>query len=218
MDLVSESITIRDMATTRYAECLELQRALVAQRIAGDIPDTLIITEHHPVFTLGVRPGADKHLLASRPFLEAQGVEVCKTNRGGDITYHGPGQLVIYPIISLRERQDLHRYLRDLEDVIIRALRRFGLSGGRRDGKTGIWLESRKIAAIGVAVKRWVAYHGFALNVSPDLTPFSWIVPCGITDGSVTSMERELGRLVDMTAVKDALTLEFTEVFATLRG
>ena len=158
---------------------------------------------------------------ASRPFdlgledkLADLGIETFQSNRGGDITYHGPGQLVGYPILSLQHRRDLHAYLRDLEEAVIRALRHFGLESTRREGKTGIWLETRKICAIGVAVKSWVTYHGFALNVDPDLSHFNGIVPCGITDGTVTSMKRELGQQVEIESVKAALAVELNALFA----
>ena len=145
--------------------------------------------------------------------LKAQGVSVIHSNRGGDITYHGPGQIVGYPIISLQERRDLHAYLRDLEQVVIRTLATFGLETARRDGKTGIWLGERKICAIGVAVRTWVTYHGFALNVNPDMSHFTGIVPCGITDGTVTSMQAELGETIDLGIVKARLAVEFQKVF-----
>ena len=151
----------------------------------------------------------------TQPLLEKAGIEVHKTNRGGDITYHGPGQLVGYPIISLRARPDLHAYLRSLEEVIIQTIADFGLTGERRAGKTGIWLGHRKIAAIGIAVKGWITYHGFALNVSTDLNHFSGIVPCGITDGTVTSMERECGAPPTMTAVKAAVARHFEAQFSS---
>ena len=186
---------------------------LVDRRRAGECPDTLVLTEHEPVYTIGVRPGADQHLVWTKALLEEQGIEVVKTNRGGDITYHGPGQLVGYPVMSLQERRDLHAYLRDLEEVLIRTVGHFGLEAGRREGKTGIWIEDRKIAAIGVAVKSWTTYHGFALNVDPDLRHFTGIVPCGITEGSVTSLEEECDRPPLMGQVKSRLILEFWKLF-----
>jgi lipoyl(octanoyl) transferase len=182
---------------------------LVARRLAGEIGDTLVFTEHEPVYTLGVRLGATRHLLWDAGELARRGIEVVETNRGGDITYHGPGQIVGYPIISLIARKDLHAYLRFLEQVLINALGNLGLAAARRPGQTGIWLGSRKIAAIGVAVKRWVTYHGFALNVNNDLAPFTGIVPCGIADGTVTSLRQELGREFDLAEVKTVLAAEF---------
>lgn len=214
MDSTMSKLEVRDWGRTRYTDALARQKVAIAQRRAGSVPDLLIFTEHAPVYTIGARIGAAKHLLWDLDRLAREGIEVHETNRGGDITYHGPGQLVGYPIISLREHRDLHAYLRSLEEVLIRTVNAFGLSGSRRDGKTGIWIEDRKIAAIGVAVKSWITYHGFALNVAPDLTHFSGIVPCGITDGFVTSMEKELGKPVPMNEVKRILARAFDEVFS----
>ena len=188
----STGVTV-DWGRTRYRDAWSRQDELVAARLAGTAPDTLVFTEHEPVFTLGVRRGAEQNLVWTPPQLARQGIEVVPTNRGGDITYHGPGQIVGYPIVSLDSRRDLHAYLRFLEQVLIDTVARHGLVAGRREGKTGIWLGTRKIAAIGVAVKRWVAHHGFALNVSTNLGHFAGIVPCGITDGTVTSLAAELG-------------------------
>ncbi|MDP0500018.1 MAG: lipoyl(octanoyl) transferase LipB [Verrucomicrobiota bacterium JB022] len=200
---------------TRYRDALARQQVLVAQRLAKAVPDTLVLTEHEPVYTLGARPGADQHLLWDEATRATAGVEVVKINRGGDVTFHGPGQLVGYAFLDLTERgRDLHAYLRQLEEALIQALAGFGLEAGRREGKTGIWLAERKIAAIGVAVRRWVTYHGFALNVSTDLRYFGGIVPCGITDGSVTSLEAELGQPVDAKAVAEAVTTSFWRQFA----
>jgi lipoate-protein ligase B len=175
---------------TDYADALERQFELVRQRQAGLIPDTLVLTEHRPVYTTGSRAGADKHILWDSPTRAARGVAVHASNRGGDATHHGPGQLVGYPIVLLPpERRDLHRYLRDLEEVLIRSLARYDLTPTRRDSLTGVWLENRKIAALGVAVKSWVTHHGFALNVSNDLSLFDGLIPCGLTPetGSVTT-------------------------------
>lgn len=202
-------LAVVDWGRTRYADAFARQDALVARRIAGEIGDTLVFTEHEPVFTIGMRGGAEAHLVWNDEQLARAGVEVAKTNRGGDITYHGPGQIVGYPIVSLATRRDLHAYLRFLEQVLINTAGTFGLAADRRPGKTGIWLGSRKIAAIGVAVKRWTTYHGFALNVNTDLTPFSGIVPCGITDGTVTSLQQELGRVIDEAEVKRVLAAGF---------
>lgn len=200
-----------DWGRTRYAEAWRRQEEVVARRIAGEIGDTLIFTEHEPVFTLGLRSGADTHLVWNAERLEREGIEVVRSNRGGDITYHGPGQLVGYPIVSLAGRRDLHAYLRFLEQVLINSLGSLGLAAARREGKTGIWLGRRKIAALGVAVRRWVTYHGFALNVNAHLEHFAGIVPCGISasDGTVTSMQAELGREVDFAEVKRVVAAEF---------
>ncbi len=200
-----------DWGRTPYREAQRRQDEQVARRIAGEIGDTLVFTEHDPVFTVGLRRGAETNLVWNPAQLRQAGVDVMKTNRGGDITYHGPGQVVGYPIVSLVPRPDLHAYLRLLEQVMINGLGSLGLAASRRPGKTGIWLGHRKIAAIGVAVRRWIAYHGFALNVDPDLAHFGGIVPCGIgaADGSVTSMRAELGRAVDLAEVRQVLAVEF---------
>ncbi len=200
-----------DWGRTRYEAAWRAQDELVARRIACEIGDTLVFTEHEPVYTLGLRGGAEQNLVWDPARLAREGIEVVKTNRGGDITYHGPGQIVGYPIVSLASRKDLHAYLRFLEQVLINSLGSLGLAAARREGKTGIWLGPRKIAAIGVAVKRWVAYHGFALNVNADLAHFQGIVPCGISaaDGTVTSLQAELGHAVDLAEVKAVLAAEF---------
>ncbi|HLP06975.1 MAG TPA: lipoyl(octanoyl) transferase LipB [Opitutaceae bacterium] len=202
--------TTVDWGRTRYRDAWQRQDELVAARLAGSTPDTLVFTEHEPVFTMGMRRGAEQNLVWTPPQLAAQGIEVVPTNRGGDITYHGPGQIVGYPIVSLEPRRDLHAYLRFLEQVLIDTVARHGLVAARRDGKTGIWLGTRKIAAIGVAVKRWVAHHGFALNVATNLGHFGGIVPCGITDGTVTSLAAELGpRCPSLEQVRADLAAEF---------
>jgi len=205
------ALDLVDWGRTAYADAWRRQEELVAARNEGRAPDTLVFTEHNPVFTMGVRRGAEQNLLWQQAELARRGIELVTTNRGGDITYHGPGQIVGYPIVNLAPRKDLHAYLRFLEDVMIASVARFGLTAGRNPGKTGIWIEKRKIAAIGVAVKKWTTFHGFALNVNTDLTPFTGIIPCGITaaDGSVTSMHLELHHPVDFAAVKHTLAAEF---------
>jgi lipoyl(octanoyl) transferase len=204
-------LSVLDWGRTGYRKAWSMQDALVQDRLAGAIGDTLVFTEHDPVYTIGARPGADKHLLVDEPAAGRLGIEVVRTNRGGDITYHGPGQIVGYPVVDLSPRRDLHAYLRLLEQVLINTLGMLGLAAARREGKTGIWLEKRKIAAIGVASRRWVTYHGFALNVNVELAPFAGIIPCGITDGTVTSMAVELKREVDAAEVKRVLATEFAD-------
>ncbi len=207
----SPPVAVVDWGRTRYEPARLAQEALVAQRLAGEIGDTLVFTEHDPVFTVGLRTGAEQHLVWDSVRLAAEGVEVVKTNRGGDITYHGPGQLVGYPIVSLSARQDLHAYLRFLEDVLINSVGTLGLVATRRPGLTGIWIGPRKVAALGVAVRRWVTYHGFALNVNAHLPHFAGIVPCGIaaSDGTVTSLHAELGQTHDLDEVKTIVAREF---------
>jgi lipoyl(octanoyl) transferase len=209
--------TVLDWGRTRYEAAWRAQDELVAKRIAGEIGDTLVFTEHDPVYTVGLRSGAEANLVWDPAHLAREGIEVVKTNRGGDITYHGPGQIVGYPIVDLSPRKDLHEYLRFLEQVMINTVGTFGLVATRREGKTGIWVGTRKVAAIGVAVRRWVAYHGFALNVNANLSHFQGIVPCGIsaTEGTVTSLQAELGSELDMAAVKNRLAIEFRDLLPT---
>ena len=197
----------------RYDEAWALQRRLVDERLRSEIPDTLILLEHPPVITLG-RSGTPEHLLGSEAELEKRGVAFVETDRGGDITFHGPGQIVGYAIVDIDARgRDLHRYLRDLETVVIRALAEFRIRAGRAQGLTGVWVGDAKVAAIGIRVSRWVTHHGFALNVDTDLSYFDLIVPCGIADRRVTSMESLLGHPVDRERVEDALGRAFAEVF-----
>jgi len=177
-----------------YSEALELQRSLARDRIAGVIPqDVLLLVEHPPVVTLG-RSSKEKHLLASPEFLSSKGVELFEVERGGDVTFHGPGQLVGYPIVDLkRHKQDLHWYLRQLEQTLIDSLAVIGIPAEQNAGLTGVWTRGRKIASIGVHARDWVTWHGFALNVTTDLSFFDLIVPCGIGGVEMTSIARELG-------------------------
>lgn len=200
-----------DWGRTRHADATARQLALVDDRLLGKAGDSLVFTEHEPVYTLGLRAGAAAHLLWDDAERARRGIGLEQTGRGGDITYHGPGQIVGYPIVSLAQSRDLHAYLRFLEQVVIDALAELGLAGSRREGLTGIWIGPRKIAAIGVAARRWVTYHGFALNLDPDLTPFSGIVPCGIpsAQGTVTSVAAELGRAPEAAKVKGLLADAF---------
>ena len=212
-------IDVRRLGVIGYAEALDLQQALVDSRRAGRIPDTLLLLEHPPVITLGVKTrGSRDHVLASAEALGEAGVEVHDTGRGGDVTYHGPGQLVGYPIFDLNpDRRDVHRYVRDLEEMLIRAVARLGVEAGRVEGLTGVWVGPRgreeKVAAIGIRISRWITSHGFALNVSADLDHFKLIVPCGIADHGVTSLERLLGRAVGMAEVEAAVEAETRALF-----
>jgi lipoyl(octanoyl) transferase len=199
-----------------YAEALALQRELVEERRAGRIGDVLLLVEHPHVLTLGVRgDGGRSHILAPAERLAALDVAVHEAGRGGDITYHGPGQLIGYPIIDLKpDRCDVHRYVRDLEEVLIRVAADYGIRAGRLSGLTGVWVGGEKLAAIGVRIARWITSHGFALNVSTDLDFFKLIVPCGITDRGVTSLTAQLGRPLDWKAVEDQVVSHFADVFA----
>lgn len=207
----SDSLPFVDWGRTRHAEATARQLRLVDDRISGIAADTLVFTEHDPVYTLGLRAGAASHLLWDDAERTRRGIGLEQTGRGGDVTYHGPGQIVGYPIVSLERSRDLHAYLRFLEQVVIDALAEISLDATRREGLTGIWIGPRKIAAVGVAARRWVTYHGFALNLDPDLTPFSGIVPCGIpsAQGTVTSVAAELGRAPGAAAVKSLLAAAF---------
>jgi lipoyl(octanoyl) transferase len=209
---------VRRLGVVPYAEALALQQALAEERKAQRIPDTLLLLQHPHVLTLGVRgDGGRSHILAGDDLLAARGIEVFETGRGGDITYHGPGQLVGYPIVSLKpDRLDVHRYVRDLEEVLIRTAADYGIDAGRTEGLTGVWAgaeKREKVAAIGVRISRWVTSHGFALNVTTKLDYFDLIVPCGIADRGVTSIERLVGRAVEMSDVENRLVAHFAAVF-----
>ena len=199
-----------------YAEALDKQYALAEQRGRGAVPDTLLLLEHPSTITLG-RRAQDTDLLASETDLLAQGIAVERVDRGGEITYHGPGQLVGYPVLDLRRHgQDLHKYLRDLEEVLIQTLAAFGLNGERVPGRTGVWVSDRKIAAIGIKVSRWISLHGFALNIAADLAPFRTLfVPCGIHDKDVTSLKELLGADTPARTEVEAVLLQ---KFAVILG
>jgi lipoyl(octanoyl) transferase len=201
----------RDLGRMRWAEAYALQQALVEQRKRDEIGDQLVFVEHPHVVTMG-RNGHDENVLASEEILAKSGIEFHHTNRGGDVTYHGPGQIVGYPILNLNEwKRDVHEYVRALEAVIIESLRGFGVRGERSAGATGVWVGEAKICAIGVHISRWVTSHGFALNVDTDLKYFQYIVPCGLTR-PVTSLEA-LGIAVAHDEVKAALRSNFAKVF-----
>jgi lipoyl(octanoyl) transferase len=211
----TRELAVRRLGTLAYADGLELQQSLVEERRAGRIPDTLLLLQHPHVLTLGVkRDAARTHVIAPAEELAARGVEVVEAGRGGDVTYHGPGQLVAYPILDLRpDRCDVHRYVRDLEEVMNRLAADYGLAGARIPGLSGTWIGDRKIGAVGVRISRWITSHGVAFNVTTDLACFELIVPCGIPDKGVTSLARELGRDVSMPEVEDHLAGRFAEVF-----
>jgi lipoyl(octanoyl) transferase len=201
------------MGLVSYREALALQHGLSEHRRAGELPDTLLLLEHTPVITLG-RNARREHILSDPQQLQQEGIEVVETNRGGDVTYHGPGQLVGYPILDLgRIRRDVVWYLRTLEEVLIQTVRELGLPAARRMGMTGVWVGECKVAAIGVHISRWITSHGFALNVSTDLTAFRHIVPCGISAYPVGSLHALLGRAVDRAALEQSFVLHFGELF-----
>jgi lipoyl(octanoyl) transferase len=207
-------IEVRSLGVIGYQDALDLQASLVDERKQDRIPDQLLLLEHPPVITLGARTRNDRtHVLATDAALASLGVGLFETGRGGDVTYHGPGQLVGYPIISLRERRDVHRYVRDVEEVLIRAAADFGITAVRVNGLTGAWVGQEKLAAIGVRISRWITSHGFALNVNTNLSHFQLIVPCGIGDRGVTSMQRLLGRSIPLMDVERAVVRAFADVF-----
>jgi lipoyl(octanoyl) transferase len=205
---------VRRLGTVPYGDALSLQAELVRQRRAGEIPDTLLLLEHPHVITLGSGWHADNVLVTEEERAE-RGIELFETGRGGDVTYHGPGQLVGYPILDLKpDRCDLHAYLRDLEETLIRTLADYGFAAGRVPGLTGAWVGDDKIAAIGVRVSSgWITSHGFALNVATDLAYFGTIVPCGIRDHGVGSLRSLLGWAPPMREVEDRVVRHFCEVF-----
>jgi lipoic acid synthetase len=207
------SMFLLNLSLEPYDRALELQHRLVAARKEGRGEDVLILLEHPPVITLGRR--ADRsHITASPDLLTRLGIQIHRVERGGDVTYHGPGQIVGYPILDLRQhRQDVGWYIYSLEEVIIRALADFGIAAQQVKGAVGVWVGDKKIAAIGARIESWVTYHGFALNADPDLRYFDLIVPCGIRDKAVTSMRRVLERPVDVEAVRSRLAQRFGEVF-----
>jgi lipoate-protein ligase B len=209
-------VLVLNLGRESYTETWDLQHQLVKARQAGRIDDVLLLVEHPPVITLG-RAANAAHILAASEELAEAGVEVHRVERGGDVTYHGPGQLVGYPILSLGTYHiGPSDYMHALEEVLIRTLRDFGVPGNRRDGIIGVWAQGGKIAALGARIERGVTYHGFALNVAPNLAHFGLIIPCGLTDTPVTSMERELNRRVPMQLVRERLVQHFGEVFGVM--
>src|SRR4051812_48928969 len=192
-----------------------MQKALVEDRRAGRIPDLLLLLQHPPVITLGVRRSSRTNVVATDQRLAELGIEIAETGRGGDVTYHGPGQVVGYPILDLNpDRRDVHRYVRDLEEVMIRVCADYGIDAARIDGLSGTWVGDSKIGAIGVRISRWITSHGFAFNVNTSLDAFTLIVPCGIADRGVTSLAQLTGREVRIGEVENRLVTRFAEVFA----
>ena len=206
-------LAVHRLGRVRYADGLALQARLVALRQAEAVPDTLLLLEHEPVFTLG-RNARTANVLFPEEELRRRGFDVHETGRGGDVTYHGPGQVVGYPILLLGpDRRDVHRYVRDLEEVMLRTCADYGLAASRIAGLSGAWVGEEKIGAIGVRIARWVTSHGFAFNVATDLSPFDLIVPCGIRGRGVTSLARLLGSPVPSAGVEDHLAAHVAAVF-----
>ncbi|MFQ6130803.1 MAG: lipoyl(octanoyl) transferase LipB [Armatimonadota bacterium] len=212
------SLRVLELGTVRYDEALALQHRMVEQRRAGEVADTVLLLEHPPVVTVG-RGDGGKGLRCSPEELARRGIELFEVERGGQTTYHGPGQLVCYPILDLAGlNKDLHWYLRALEEAVIAAVDRFGLRAVRREGLTGVWLPAGKLCAIGVAVRHWITFHGLALNVDVDMEPFALIDPCGLAEQGVTSMRQALGRQVCMQEVREAVVQSLAEVFGFARA
>ena len=210
----TRALDVRRLGVVGYAEALGIQERLVRARRTGEVEDQLLLLEHPHVITLG-SSSAEEHILIDADERAARGIELFETGRGGDVTYHGPGQLIGYPILDLKpDRKDLHRYLRDIEQVLIDVLETLGVEGQRAEGYTGVWVEDRKVAAIGVRVSSgWITSHGFALNVRPDLSYFGTIVPCGIADRAVTSLQELLGRPIEVEEVLPAVQEAFAGRF-----
>lgn len=205
-------LDVRRLGRISYADGLALQERLVDERKRGAVGDTLLLLEHTPVVTLG-RNARAENLLIPEDLLRARGVDLFEAGRGGDVTYHGPGQVVGYPIIEIPEgRRDVHRYVRDLEEVMIRVCGHYGFAARRIPGKSGTFVGENKIGAIGVRISRWVTSHGFAFNVNTDLQGFDLIVPCGLRDQGVTSLKKLMGRQVDQREVENLLATRFVEV------
>ncbi|MBH17240.1 MAG: lipoyl(octanoyl) transferase [Acidobacteria bacterium] len=208
-------LEVRPLGTVGYCDALELQQILVEERRHGRVSDLLLLLEHPHVITrgAGARESSD-HVLVDRSTLDAEAIDIVDTGRGGDVTYHGPGQLIGYPILDLKpDRCDVRRYVRDLEEVMIRTAAAFGVVAGRVNGLTGVWVGEAKLGAIGVRVSRWITSHGFAFNVSPDLSRFEMIVPCGIVDKGVTSLSALLDQELVLADVESAVVTSFSEVF-----
>ncbi len=206
---------VYDLGVVEYEESLRLQDELVSARIAGDIPDVILFLQHPPVFTIGAS-GSEANIIASRDLLDSEGISVLHIDRGGDITYHGPGQLMGYLIFDLKANgRGIHQYVRNLEEVVIRTLDAFSIPAYRYPQCPGVWVGQGKICALGIRVSRWVTKHGFALNVNTDLEYFNYIIPCGITDRRVTSMSRLLGRDIALEDVTSCMLEQCAQVFNT---
>lgn len=209
------TLEVRRLGVVRYQDALAVQRALVEERRADQVPDLLLLLQHPPVITLGVKgDGGRSNIVAGASRLAELGIDISETGRGGDVTYHGPGQIVGYPILDLRpDRCDVHRYVRDIEEVMIRVCADYRATARRIEGLTGAWIGEDKIGAIGVRISRWITSHGFAFNVSTNLDHFDLIVPCGISSRGVTSLERAMGRELAIGEVENAVVRRFCDVF-----
>jgi len=212
---ICREVCLVNLGLTEYGKVYQLQKKLVAERQIDRCPDTLIICEHPPVFTIG-RTGSATNVVVDEKIYRAAGIELIHIDRGGDITYHGPGQLVAYPVLDLKNYgKDVHKYLRKLEEVIIRLLSKFDVKGERKEGYTGVWVRGEKLAAIGIGLSKWVSYHGVAFNVDPDMSHFSMIVPCGLKQAKVTSLSATTGKQL---CVDEALKQKFIESFEEVFG
>jgi len=210
-----KTCVVYQLGLVEYGEAYRLQKKLHRQRLNGDISDTLLLLEHPPTVTIG-RSGSLENVLVSREQLTQEGISLFFISRGGDVTFHGPGQLVGYPILDLSERgEDINRYVQDLEEVLIRTLKDFSIYATRDNNHAGVWVGKEEVAAIGLSIRRWVTMHGFALNVYPNLEHFSFINPCGFSDRKATSMSQLLGREVHMEEVAKCLVAHFSDVFDT---
>lgn len=215
--LAETKLSILDLGVVPYEEAFELQKEMARQRIEGKIDDHLLLLEHPPVITVGRNAGLE-NILADSQFLEKEGISVIQTDRGGDVTYHGPGQLVGYPILNLKKmRSDVQWYVSQLEESIIETLQNFSIQAPRVKGMRGVWVEGYKIASIGVRISKWVTHHGFALNVNTNLSHFELIRPCGLVEVKMTSMEKILGKKVKMDEVKGVYAQVFSTMFQAQR-
>jgi lipoate-protein ligase B len=207
------ALTYSDLGLIDYKEAWDLQKYIFNLRYQGKIPDVFLLLEHPNTYTLG-KVADKKNLIGSENYLNENNISVYDIDRGGDITFHGPGQIVGYPIINLNDwEKDTHKYLRALEELIIKTCSKYGINSERNTKYTGVWIENRKIAAIGIKISRWITMHGFAFNVNTDLSLFTGIIPCGITDKEVTSLQKELSRPVPVQEVKKLLLENFVEIF-----
>ncbi len=210
---MSSNLSILDLQKKDYKEVWDMQREIHGKRLDGKIHDTLILVEHNPVITMG-KSGKEKNLLIPYRLLKAKGIDFYNIERGGDVTYHGPGQLVGYPIFNIRDGlAGIKPFIQKLEDVIIATLAEFSITAETKEKMIGVWTDKGKICAIGIAVKRWISYHGFALNVNTDLSHFDLIVPCGLKNVRMTSMQEIMGRMIPMADVKNSVAKNFGKFF-----